>query len=335
MNTTTIDESLVAEIKANWRSRGFPHYNLPIEERIKDFNTFSKYDRSRIIEDGVVKQTLHALGATWHYFPHHWDVRVGNMRTAWDVWNDDEMFGKAIRSRIKWGGHITSIDGTADFSQASMRKALRTYSGVQRVSNFRPSAAAGIYDNFCDGEDGGTVWDMSCGYGGRLLGAIVSPKVSQYIGTEPSSLTFEGLKGIRDDFAHLTNTKVRLTQSCSEIFTPMKKRVDLCFSSPPYFNTEIYSDEPSQSCNKYKTVDEWNYCFLRMTIRNCHYSLRNNGLLILNVADVKSHKTLVQDTLQIASEEGFEHKQTLQMALSSISKGGFKYEPVLVFRKSK
>ena len=70
-----------------------------------------------------------------------------------------------------------------------MRSMLRRYSGTQMVSNFRPTAAAAMYNIFCDvdspleGTTAGTVWDPSMGYGGRLLGAITAGV--NYIGTDP------------------------------------------------------------------------------------------------------------------------------------------------------
>jgi hypothetical protein len=322
-------KEIIHAISNVWRYRGFPHYNLTHVERLLEFDTFQRFDRSNLIQNKIIGQTLHALGMAWHYFPHHWEVRVQNRRTAWDVWNDDDMFHKAIASRLKWGGYQI-VDGLPDISPAYMRKALRTYSGVQRVSNFRPSASAIIYDTFCDG---GTVWDMSCGYGGRLIGAIASPNVKHYIGTDPANQTMQGLKELRDDFAHLTKTQVSLHQMGSEEFVPEANSVDLCFTSPPYFDTETYALELTQSYMRYNNVESWNNDFLRVTIQNCRTGLRKNGKMLLNVADVKSHPNLVADTIRIAEEEGFTQFDTLQLALSSISKGGHKYEPVLCFTR--
>lgn len=56
-------------------------------------------------------------------------------------------------------------------------------------------------------------------------------------------------------------------------------------------------------------------------------------MLALNVANVKSHPTLESDTVYLAYEEGFEYIETLQLSLSAIVNGAFKYEPVFVFRK--
>lgn len=324
------NEEVVEQIISKWRERGFPHYLLNEQQRLHQFQLLKDFDCSKLIEGGTIKQTLHALGLAWHYFPHHWNVRVGKMRTAVDVWEDDELLKKAILSRIKWGGYIIENDGSSDLSAAEMRKALRTFSGVQRVSNFRPSAARAIYDRFASG----TVWDMSCGYGGRLLGAMTSQSVGHYIGTEPATQTIAGLTRMIHDFGNQTDTKLTIQKTPAEDFVPDPKSCSLCFTSPPYFNTEKYADEPTQSWKRYETPEMWNDGFLRRMIRSCHSALETKGHLIINIANVKTHKTIETDTMQIAQDEGFVLRSILHLSLSSISKGGFKYEPVFVFQKA-
>lgn len=313
------------------KKRGFPHYNLSLPQMMKDLETFKRYDIKKIIEpDNRIKQTFHCMGLCWTYFPHHWEIRTRKMKTPMDVWNDDMLLMKALQSRIKWGGKV-GVDGY--MSDSDLRKAVRSYSGVQRVSNFRPSAAAAIYDRYCEPES--VVWDMSAGFGGRLIGAIRSGKVKTYIGNDPSTPTFEGLCKMVNDFPSLINTT--LVKNGSETYKPSKLEhdgIDLCFTSPPYFNTENYSEEETQSCHRYPTIEEWNENFLRRTIKNCKDVLKPNGKLILNVANVLTHKTLEEDTLRIAKEEGFSLKETLQLKLSTISyKGGHKHEPVFVFEQ--
>jgi hypothetical protein len=318
------DKALAAFAYA--KKRGFPHYNLSKEQMLKDFNTFKKYDIKKIIEpDNSLKQTFHCMGFCWSYFPHHWEIRTRKMKTPMDVWNDDILLMKAIQSRIKWGGKV-GVDGY--MSDSDLRKAVRSYSGVQRVSNFRPSAAAAIYDKYCESDS--VVWDMSAGFGGRLVGAIRSGKVKTYIGNDPSTPTFDGLNKMANDFPLIN---IILKKSGSEEFKP-DENVDLCFTSPPYFNTENYSDEITQSCHKFSSVESWNENFLRKTIQNCRDVLKENGKLILNVANVATHKTLEEDTLKIAQDEGFSLNETLQLKLSTISyKGGHKHEPIFVFVK--
>lgn len=302
-----------------YRRFGYPHYSYNATEKAKELDKIRAFDYGQLISDGTIRQTMHGLGLAWSYFPHALSVRVGKMLTPSEVFEDDDLLRKALARRLKRGTYI---------SHSGIRKAIRTYSGVQAVSNFRPTAAAAIYDSFAP-EDA-TVWDCSCGFGGRLLGAIASRNVATYIGTDPGADTMTGLHELAADLSGVTD--VKLHQVGSEDFVCDPQSVDLCFTSPPYFDTERYSNEDTQSWVRYGSPSDWNEGFLRGTIESCRSALKSSGWLILNVANVTSHPTLVEDTIRIAVESGFAHTTTLRLALSSIAKGGYKYEPVLVFK---
>lgn len=307
-----------------YRKQGFPYYELKHSERLEDYNKLKAFfdtNRHRLIdEDNRIGMSMHGLALAWSYFPHSWDVKVGKMRTPKEVYDDNALLMAAIKKRFKRGTY---------FSPSGIRKALRTYSGTQSVSNFRPTAAAAIYDRYCPPR--ATVWDMSSGYGGRLLGAAISNKVATYIGTDPCTPTFTGLQVLATEMCH--SIRVELNKMGSEFFIPEPESLDLCFTSPPYFDTEKYSDEPSQSYKRFSTAEAWNEGFLRKTIQNCRTGLKDGGHLVLNVANVKSHPFLEEDTVKICLEEGFTYTDTLFLTLSSIAKGGYKYEPVFVFKK--
>lgn len=314
-------EDFVENIFRYYRRHGYPHYVYSPEERIAEFESLRRFDVSKIIDNGTVRQTMHGLGLAWSYFPHATSIRVGAMKTPEEVYEDDDLFRAAIRRRLKRGTYL---------SHSGMRKAIRTFSGVQAVSNFRPTAARAIYEAFAPQD--ATVWDMSCGFGGRLLGAYSSSNVKRYIGTDPSTPTMNGLREMRDDFSELAGVKTELHKVGSEEIRFPRGSVDLCFTSPPYFNTERYTDESTQSWVRYASQDEWNELFMRPTLEACYSCLKKDGWLVLNVADVKTHRTLVDDATTIAMESGFRLMGELKLSLSSITAGGYKYEPVLLFR---
>jgi hypothetical protein len=324
-NMTPIElEHFAWKIFQYYRENGFPYYPTDMETRRKDFESLMNYDRSTLFEDDVVKQSMHGLGLAWSYFPHAFNVRSNDMITPYEAFTDDLIFMKVIRKRLKMGTYI---------SDSGIRKMLKIYTGVQGVSNFRPTAAAAIYDTFAKN---GVVWDMSMGWGGRMLGAIVSG-VKMYIGTEPSSETFDGLTRLAIDFGAPISTQ--LYRMGSEDFKPNKNSLDLCFTSPPYFDLEKYADEETQSYIKFDNKEAWVEGFLRPTFENCHWGLKDDGCMLINIADVKGKHNinLEQETVRVAEEVGFRLVKKLRLALSNINLREkdvkFKYEPIFLFIK--
>lgn len=305
-----------------YRQEGFPYYPTDMEYRRKEFEKLKKYDRSSLItEDGVIRQTMHGLGLAWSYFPHAFDVQCGNMMTPYQAFMDDIVFEDVIFRRLKMGTYI---------SDSGIRKMLKIYSGVQAVSNFRPTAAAALYDRYAKD---GVVWDMSAGWGGRLLGAIISG-VKTYIGTEPAELTFEGLHDMGEDLA--PDFDYLIFKTGSETYLPEAEMLDFCFTSPPYFDLEKYSDDHGQSYIRFPNREDWLDGYLKKTFENCYHGLKPDKYMAINIANKKGNK-LEADTLRVAKEVGFELVETLKLALSNVNLRDktkkFKYEPVYIFKK--
>ena len=173
---------------------------------------------------------------------------------------------------------------------------------------------------------------MSSGWGGRLLGFLASSNTKHYIGTEPATRTYNGLLEMKKDFTYL-NKKVDIYKKGSEEFLPQKESIDFCFTSPPYFDTEKYSDELTQSYIKYPSEDKWENGFLRKTIENCYYGLKKGGYMLYNIANTPKYKFIEDATVKISKELGFKQEETLQLTLSSVMGAGYKYEPIFVFKK--
>lgn len=317
-------EIFINDIFCYYRENGFPYYPTDKIYRVKEFNKLLNYDYSKLYVNDVIGQSMHGLGLAWSYFPHAFNVKSNNMITPYEAFIDDLLFMKVIRKRLKMGTYI---------SDSGIRKMLKIYSGVQGVSNFRPTAAACIYNKYAKD---GVVWDMSGGWGGRLLGAIVGG-VKHYIATEPSRKTNEGLFCLADDFAG--KMKWEIYQIGSEDFVPDSNTLDLCFTSPPYFDLEKYSDECSQSYIKYDSKELWIEEFLRKTFENCYYGLKKDKYMIINIADVKGKNNinLELETIFTAERVGFKHVDTHLLALSNVNlynkDSKYKYEPIFIFKK--
>ena len=308
----------------HYREGGFPYYPTDAEIRQKDFDKLMKYDFRTLFENNIIKQSMHGLGLAWSYFPHSFNVRSNDKMTPYEAFMDDEIFIKVIRKRLQMGTYI---------SDSGIRKMLKIFTGVQGVSNFRPTAAACIYDRFAKN---GVVWDMSGGWGGRLLGAIAGG-VKFYIATEPSKLAFDGLHDMAEDFAGKMDYEI--FKCGSEEYQPDEEMLDLCFTSPPYFDLEKYSEEPSQSYIKFNNKRAWVEGYLRKTFQNCYCGLKKGKFMLINIADVKGKNNinLETETILTAERVGFKFVDEFKLALSNVNlrdKGTkFKYEPIYVFEK--
>jgi hypothetical protein len=320
----------------HYRDQGFPVYSLKRDEKRQELLDLLLADHAGIIDKrGQIKQTMHGLALAWHYHPLAWTVRCGHRKTPVELFSDDLQFLRAIERRTKLGNA---------FTDSGLRKILRSFSSTQSVSNFRPTAAAAIYHRLLP-KEGGVVWDMSGGFGGRLLGALACDRVDRYIGTDPSTYAMDGLREMADELVPMAdqlgrrNLQVELHQTGSEDFVPERNSLSLCFSSPPYAGWEQYSDELSQSHRKFPTQESWLHGFVGATLRNCAHGLTRNGILAINIASVAAFPHLAKVFVRFAEDNGWRLVETLQLQMSKmvglkhIGKSAFKAEPIFVFKK--
>src|SRR5260221_10526315 len=96
---------------------------------------------------------------------------------------------------------------------------------VNDTSIFKPSIAKYLTIKYSDPKD--TIFDYSCGFGGRLLGVISSDR--KYIGTDP--MTTEELS-VMGKALNINCNDYILIKSGSENYCGLENSIDLSFSSP-------------------------------------------------------------------------------------------------------
>ena len=247
-----------------------------------------------------------------------------------DRFYDDAKLRRAIRICFEFR------DGNNLVYPTAVRRALELVTG-ENVTNFKAQNARAIVEHLCP-VLWGRVYDYSCGYGGRLLGITSSNMSYTYVGTDPNTETYEYLKY----FDTFLNSDSEIVCSTSEDY--QCENIDLAFSSPPYFNLEKYSDEPTQCMVKYTTLDEWFEGYATQTIQNIHKGLNADGVFATNIADYKSYGNkeyaVVDRWIELAEKIGFKHKGTIKMMLNTRPgvgndklAGREKWEGVYVFTK--
>jgi DNA modification methylase len=153
---------------------------------------------------------------------------------------------------------------------------------VALVSQFRPAVAKTIYTMFSADH----ILDLSAGWGDRLTAAIATSSVKSYTGIDPSPHQHEIYKNIIEYIKKhrphlLINKDIQLIQGCSEDCDLQRDYYDLMFTSPPYFNTELYIGG-IQSHSKYKTYTSWFKDFLIPSFMNAVNSVKKGGHIVIN-----------------------------------------------------
>jgi hypothetical protein len=207
-----------------------------------------------------------------------------------------------------------------------------------------------MYRRFC--KPGDTVLDSSTGYGGRLVGFLAS-QCGRYIGIDPNTETHQANLRMASDFGRSDDVELHNLPAEDVDVELLRERVDFAFTSPPYFKTEIYSQEETQSCNRYPTSKAWRNHFLVPLMHLQFAALKPGCITCINISDVKVYDEkvpLVAWTIKAAEMVGFEvlrdqfdfyplgrhfgKGKGRGDGTDSDPKGGRK-EPVLVFRKPK
>jgi 16S rRNA G966 N2-methylase RsmD len=184
------------------------------------------------------------------HFPNFWSAKAKGGQSPKEVFNNKEYLGDIIRQII--------IQGYFP-SQEKILKALQRYRGNKKVSGFMPCVAKSIYHKYCN--DGDRVLDFCAGYGGRLFGSMSCDKVKSYTGIEVNFDTYLGLQNLHNTLRLHGEIKKEVTILNQDSILGMQQFrdnvFDFCFTSPPYFNAELYEDESGQSFNKYPKYGQW------------------------------------------------------------------------------
>lgn len=150
-----------------------------------------------------------------------------------------------------------------------------------------------------------SILDISAGWGDRLIGAL--SQGVKYVGVDPNTRLFPGYANIVK-FAAETITSANLPNwkfaqpilICSPFETAKlpEGEFDMVFSSPPFFDLEIYSNEPTQSIKGKKTLKDWYDGFLRVVIIKAWGKLKIGGHLVLYINDIKNREPFIYNMLQ-------------------------------------
>ena len=157
--------------------------------------------------------------------------------------------------------------------------------GISYINEFPPHKARDLAYQF-GLNSGSKILDSCAGWGGRMLGFSVV--CNNYEAFEPSTKTYNGLlklgkfiQGFRKEF----NPTIHCLPF--EESRLRKNKYDFAMTSPPYYDTEKYSEEKTNSLNKYKTFEKWVDGFYLPLIEKTMEALNPGGTFVLNIGSRK------------------------------------------------
>jgi len=169
---------------------------------------------------------------------------------------------------------------------------------ISAINIFRPLMAMEIYTKYKPN----TVLDFTCGWGGRLIGASVLG-VPKYIGIDSNIHLIDPYEKMRD-FLKTQGSKTETQFFFEDALTVDYSSLiyDMVFTSPPYYDLEMYSNQPmitNVDKNKEKEKEEkenkgkrerkisfkkqMNENFYKPLFQKTYHSLQPGGIYALNI----------------------------------------------------
>ena len=275
-----------------------------------------------------------------YFFPNMQEARWNDNATVSirARFNHDNKLKRAIKL-----AYVHRDEGEDTAIPKNIRRALELVNGGT-IQNFKPMNARAVWEHICP-VFRGNVLDFSSGYGGRMLGAMTSNLRYNYTGIDPNTRTFQGLEALGELLTE-QNLGSGYSMNCmpSEEFDPEPGFYDAAFSSPPYFNLETYTDEPTQCMNRYTTLSAWFDGYVAPTLQMVHKALASDGIYAVNIADYKNGKeqfAIVDRWRELSEQVGFKYQEQLDMILNVRPGVGnnklekaYKSEGIYIFKKS-
>jgi len=180
-----------------------------------------------------------------------------------------------------------------------IREALYFYTRKAEASSFKISLSKAIFSYF----NSRIVLDPSAGWGDRMLGAAAAG-VPVYHGVDPNP----DMAPAYDEIIKFIRAHSNVGENYSVLNEDFLKvqiipeTYDTVFTSPPFYDYEIYSSDPRQSIVGKTDVTSWMNTFFKPYLDKAWSALARNGYFILYISDIGKDR-FVQDMFNHITRE--------------------------------
>jgi DNA modification methylase len=236
--------------------------NISAEKARTSYQKMSDFDLSNLTPETKIGNDF----VDFFTFPARLNTRAKRMGfTFWEFINNHEYLNRhGVLKLIEYYKGDTSL--------RTMYKIYKYQFGT--IGLFRPIRAREVLSIYQDQIT--TVLDPTMGWGCRMTGAA-SLNIPHYIGIDLNPELREPLTRMSEELTSLgSQTDIRLFFQDAMNVDYSQLTYDCVFTSPPYFNTELYVGTQK------RTKVEWIHWY-KTLFSKIFENLKPNGLMILNV----------------------------------------------------
>lgn len=241
-------------------NKKFPYRKITKAEAIKDYNNLKS-----LPEMEVINHSSTGNKATDYFFQRERSkTKFKNKISHLKAWKTP----KERKKIIEFAKKLRKTDNPKD---GDLRSAMQFKYGS--INQFRPAVARFIYQQLRPKR----VLDFSAGWGGRLLAAMSMD--IDYVGIDSNKNLFKPYEKMINLFD--SNSHVKLIFQPSETVNFKELGMfDLIFTSPPYFDLEIYPN-----MIEYGSDENFLNQFFIPVIKKSFKQLKKGGFLVLNMPE--------------------------------------------------
>lgn len=186
---------------------------------------------------------------------------------------------------------------------------------------------------------GKTYIDPCCGWGTRMITSAILDM--DYIGFDVNSELIEKLEELGKDIQQIKpEFNFKIYKQGSQYFVPeLVNQADIIFTSPPYFNLEIYNNDLEKEDTLNGSFEDWLSKFMYPMLENMKQYAKPNAKIMINIKDFKKYN-IIESIITYAQENGFiihEFQELKTNKRVNTTIGGLvkNDEPIIVLEKIK
>lgn len=198
-------------------------------------------------------------------------ARHGTSKTPLELWNSSAFQEELRSNRVD----IDNPESCRDF----------VFRNCQEAKQFMPLWVKGVVSVLYGGIIPPSLkfLDISAGWGDRLIAAISMG--GSYLGFDPNSSLRSCYQRIIEELGDKQRHIVCILPFEDSRLEP--ESYDLCISSPPFYRHEIYTNEETQSVERYQDQEEWINSFLLVSLDKAWKAIKRGGFMAIHLADSK------------------------------------------------